>query len=77
MGEACGLAGTGDILRLTVEPKTVSGEGGRTGGGGMRAEVGLGQGHAEGGVGREVKGGVTFAPISSFWGGEVSFNVGN
>ena len=64
VAEAGGLAGAGDGLRFPVQPETVGGEGGAAACGGVGAKVGLGEGHREGAVGREVEFGVAFAPIS-------------
>ena len=55
----------GDVLRLAIEGKVVGFEGCRAGGGGVRAEVVLGEGDGEGGVGGEVEDGVAFAPVSA------------
>lgn len=64
LGEAGGLAGAGDVLGFAVEPEGVGGEGGGGGGGGEGAQVGLGEGYAEGRVGGEIEGGVALAPVS-------------
>jgi len=53
-----------DIIFFAVEDQDVVSEGARAGGGSVGAEVGLGEGDGEGGVGREVEFGVAFAPVS-------------
>lgn len=57
-------AGARDVLVLAVEGEGVLGEGGAAGGGGVGAEVVLGEGDGEGGVGGQVEFGVTLAPVS-------------
>lgn len=61
------MARAGDVLGLAVEVDTVLGEGGRTGSGGVGAQVGLGERYGEGGVCGEVELGVAFAPVSGVW----------
>lgn len=58
-------AGARDVLVLAVEGEGVLGEGRAAGGGGVGAEVILGEGDGEGGVGGEVEFGVTLAPVST------------
>ena len=62
--QTCLGALAGDVLGLVVEGEGVGLEGGRAGGGGVGAEVVLGEGDGEGGVGGEVEDGVAFAPVS-------------
>jgi hypothetical protein len=62
--EACLRALAGDVLGLAVEGEGVGVEGRSAGGGGVGAEVVLGEGDGEGGVGGEVEEGVAFAPVS-------------
>jgi len=57
-------AGAGDVLVVAIEGEGVFGEVGAAGGGGVRAEVVLGEGDGEGGVGGQVELGVTLAPVS-------------
>ena len=57
-------AGARDVLVLAVEGEGVLGEGGAAGSSGVGAEVVLGEGDGEGGVGGQVEFGVTLAPVS-------------
>ena len=57
-------AGARDVLVLAVEGEGILGEGGAGRGGGVGAEVVLGEGDGEGGVGGQVEFGVTLAPVS-------------
>jgi hypothetical protein len=52
--ETCLLSRAGDILRFAVEEELVRAEGSGAGGGGVCAQVGLGEGYGEGGVCGEV-----------------------
>ncbi|KAH9825431.1 hypothetical protein Tdes44962_MAKER10204 [Teratosphaeria destructans] len=62
--QTCLRAGTGDVLVLAIELEGIGGVGGRAGGGGVGAEVVLGEGDGEGGVGGEVQFGVPLSPVS-------------
>ncbi len=58
-------AGAGDVLVGAIEGEGVVGYGRGARGGGMGAEVVLGEGDGEGGVGWEVEFWVAFAPVSA------------
>lgn len=62
--ETGGLARARDILKLAIEVEGVGLERGGAGGSRVRAEVFLGEGYREGGVGGEIKGGIALAPVS-------------
>lgn len=60
-------AGAGDILGGAIEEEGVFlGVGGGARGGGVGAEVVLGEGDGEGGIGGEVELGVAFSPVLDY-----------
>lgn len=56
---------TGNVLDGIVQREAVLGQGGAAGGGGVCAEIVLGQRNGDGAIGREVELGIPFSPISA------------